>query len=486
MRKAFIAAPLIGTIIFVTAVVFVVNISKSENNAITQISQEAYHNRINSIVELYRSDAGSLFREDVKKVIEQALTSQCWNLFYMQVQNSPGDDADQKLLNLKTERYERCQAIKSTIQSVVCSNTGEQDSTCSNQCSSTLTDEQYAACIEINCAGTAPKSYGLQNFFNNINEPFSFEGMELSPSNQDKFKQFFKPVDPVTGNVDLVQYISNCRILMKELTMDCAAFSEGKLQCCSVDTALGNECPAEKVIPGCESGIFYVKVTPSDPAVYSSLPRIQARDEAGNYLRAGALGDADEFLLPITFPLLKYLDASFNSYSRLAYGVGIGVSDGDSEGVLDGICRAPQAVCASDDVGLASAVPGSVISGGNANEVETQLASEYYENVFLPAFQETLPKDLKLLILTAGEEPSGECKWSGNSFECDASAEEEVKKQIVSGVQSVQGTGATGIWYPFVDDFDLRFKIIDTDPSFAVKQGEQNSFCTKAVLKYGA
>ncbi len=481
MRKAFIAAPLIGTIIFVTAIVFVVNINKSEGNAITQISQEAYHNRINSIVELYRADAGSLFREDVKKVVEQALTSQCWNLFEMEVYNDPRNPSAREE-NLRRARFESCVGIRDTIQSVICANTGDASANeCTNQCSG---ETDTASCLR-RCGG-ATRTYGLQNWFNNINQEFEFEGMVLSPSNTENFQSFFNP-RMADGSSDLRMYIDNCRSLMRELTMDCGAFAGTSanptpvLQCCDTATGFDETCPSDKIIPGCGDGIFYVKVFPSEQGIFENLPRIQAKDEAGNYLKAGALADADEILLPISFPLLKYLDVGYNAYSGLAYGRTIGSDDGNAEGVLDGVCNAPASVCSALDPSMPSS---SDLGNTDFNAAERSAADNFYQNTFLPAF-ENLPEEFEIAVLTTSEEVAGTCKKEGG-FTCDEGAENGVKSSLLSAISYYsQPSGASTINYPyFANRLNLKFKIIDKNPSFKVKQDADNEFCTTAKLSY--
>ncbi|MDP3741825.1 MAG: hypothetical protein Q8R15_00760 [Candidatus Micrarchaeota archaeon] len=498
MRKAFIAAPLIGTIIFVTAIVFVVNINKAETNAITQIAQESYHNRINSIVELYRSDAGSLFREDVKKVVEQALTSQCWNIFRAQIpDNLPADTIEEKMDKLQKARFDSCNRIKSSIQSVICSNTGETSGVAAVNACSGLVGNAYVSCLEENGGGSGSRTYGLQNFFNNINEDFSFEGIRLSPSNKEKFESFFNPPGQTPGSVDLVRYISNCNNLIKELTMDCSAFAgtasepQPKLQCCSKDAAFGQTCQEAggEIIPGCESGIFYVKITPSEQGVFESLPRIQASDDAGNYLRAGAIADVDEFYLPITFPLMKYLNASFNAYQILAFGPHIGENDNEAEGILDGVCYAGS-LCSATEAGASVLGPGFIRSSGDQlwptrEEARNSLADTYYENVFKPAF-ETLPQNLEISLLSSNVEVA-RCKKSGadgnGQFQCTdtngGSGDDAARGFIVPQTYPIGDRFSA-----YIGELTLNFRIVDTDPSFKVKPDANNELCTSAMLDF--
>ena len=123
--RGFIAAPLIGTIIFLTAIVFIVNINKAETNNVARLASDAYHNRVTSIVELYRGDSGSMFREDLRKVIETALTSQCWSSFTVKSQATASMSKTDKKKALETARFNTCDSTLETIQSIICSNSGQ-------------------------------------------------------------------------------------------------------------------------------------------------------------------------------------------------------------------------------------------------------------------------------------------------------------------------------------------------------------------------
>ncbi len=485
-KRAFIAAPLIGTIIFVTAIVFIVNIDRSESNSINQISQEAYHNRVNSIVELYRSDAGSLFKEDIKTVVEQALTRECWtSLFGIRVKNAPSDGTSQKIANLQQAKYTQCQVTRDTLNAVICSHTGDpSDAACVNACS-TSRGADYTRCIA-SCGGT--RSYGLQRFLQNINQEFNFEGITLLPSNVQKFNDFFNP--QTNGAADTTQYVTNCRNLIKGVTMDCAAFSRGQLQCCKRSTNSPTDvCEPNNVIPGCEQGTFFVSMSPSDPGVFENLPRIQAKDDAGNYLRGGALGDADELLLPINFPLMKYFNASFNIYQHLAYGPRIGENDGNEEGILDGICQAGATCTDQTHASRIAFDPGFTWSTGdlrksNSRDAIAQLGETFYRDNFLRALSD-LPENIEINITT----PSiGTCRNVHGTVSCDAGAEQAITQLAKSAsvyvpISNAAGTSTYYSAYLPVMQID-EMKLIDKDPSFRVSPDKDNEFCTAAFLNY--
>ncbi|MFH0714062.1 MAG: hypothetical protein V1722_00275 [Candidatus Micrarchaeota archaeon] len=475
MKKAFIAAPLIGTIIFVTAIVFVVSISKAESNAVSQIAQSAYQNRISAIIELYRSDAGSLFREDLKTVTEQALTSVGWDIFGIEVTNSPSYLLSEKEEALKTERFTRCTRIRDSLYSVVCSSTGDSlgDTECDRNCGN-----------RADCRATEPScmnnhKYGLQNFLSNINQKFEFEGMTLSPSNAVKFQEFF---DPRNGaDFDYQTYITNCKNLMQGVTIDCAAFSRGNLQCCKRDTLNpGDICEGDNIIPGCDSGIFFVKVTPNNPQVYASLPRLQVKDDAGNYLRTGALSDSADFYLPIAFPLMKYEDAAFKFYSLLAYGPQIGVNDMDREGILDGVCHG--AVCASNalpnDIGFTQS-SGSITDATREGARE-KLVERFFEQVVKPAVGK-MP-DLIFVEFMQANIPVGRCTHVGTAVTC--TGEDAIKKVIYDQSDAFLNLDGQG-YSPYLGaSLQLNVKIVDGDPSFKVNEDESNALQSTMTFKF--
>lgn len=90
MKRAFISAPLLGTIIFLAAVLFVSHITQTEKIEVSNTVRETYHNTIVSTLQNYRSDLGSLFAVSVGKSIEKYLTGACWDVF--ELKNSDGTD----------------------------------------------------------------------------------------------------------------------------------------------------------------------------------------------------------------------------------------------------------------------------------------------------------------------------------------------------------------------------------------------------------
>ncbi|MFH1107094.1 MAG: hypothetical protein V1787_04315, partial [Candidatus Micrarchaeota archaeon] len=80
-HRAFIAAPLVGTLIFLICMLFIVSMGRSESARVNEVVSRAYHNRLASVVEIYRSDLGVNFNTGLQRIIEYGLTSQCWYNF---------------------------------------------------------------------------------------------------------------------------------------------------------------------------------------------------------------------------------------------------------------------------------------------------------------------------------------------------------------------------------------------------------------------
>ncbi|NYZ75487.1 hypothetical protein H0O03_04480 [Candidatus Micrarchaeota archaeon] len=388
--RAFIAAPLIGTIVFLTAIVFVVNINKADTAEVKQIVSNAYHNRIVSLLELYRADLGALFRESMGRLFQNALADPCWTLFDVPLypgQNigEPPEPPEPDLT--KKNRLESCNRVKEVLDAVICADTGVS-------CNPAATDEAScgAGCTwrdspppdEANCIPdlTGVPRFGLQEWVLNLKTSGVFEGVlftpagEIAGTNYTPFDFFIQPdlyrtnptVNPrCTASPSLpgCNYVDNCKSLIPGILFDCANFATNNahpFSCCrkyrrgsEEITPLARDYKAElgdvciDPIEGCENGNFFVQINVEDPQVFSNLPRLQATDGAGNEIRSGAIADAN-FLLPIKYPFFKYMDASFRVYDRLAYGARgtayasdqirwqNGGFPGDQAGIVSGFC----------------------------------------------------------------------------------------------------------------------------------------------------
>lgn len=410
MNKGFIAAPLLGTIIFLASVVFVINLNKAEAGETALIASDAYHNRIVSILEIYRTDMGSQFRENLSRVIEDFLTSQCWdNLF--QVRNADNGE------DIREIRRERCEHVSEVIHQVICSFSSQPD--CSQyDCSQyPLGSSEYNDCIADynDCMAAAGGKYGLPAWMGTISKPFTFEGISFELSNPEQFEVFTNSQNP--------DYLESCQKLIGGSIFDCEAFAdpENEFQCCSIVPENENDPNYEKpceqrtlqtagtgepvkgeIVPGCEQGTFYVKVNVLDEDIYPNLPRVLSDDQTGNQVRSGAVGD-DNFYLPINYPLFKYYDYALGAFSYLAYGNDAEPGDeGKKEsGVVEGFCaEGSGGKCENvEEYGAAgfSAAPSQPKDAAN---------EEFYDNAFKEACKEYSTKKAEL------EDAGFEIEWS--------------------------------------------------------------------------
>jgi len=319
VRKGFIAAPLLGTILFLTAVIFVVNLNKEESSEVALIANEAYNNRVTSLLELYRSDLGSQFRENLARVIEDFLSSKCWdNLFRVSNQVVVGKT---NYLDEKVLRYRACSYVNDVIHDVICSHVSSGVAeVCNEECLDNCGDTD--ACHKECCDYVEADAYGLPKWMREIADDFVFEGITFESANPDQFKVFLGD-DPGYGDA--------CRTLISTSLMDCKAFAEGELQCCKeIDSDRGGNpyqlvteekqfsdaCLKDDVID-CSKGTFYVEINVEDKDVYPNLPRTKSSDGKGNEIRTGAISDSN-FYLPINYPLYRYYDYAFGVYAELA------------------------------------------------------------------------------------------------------------------------------------------------------------------------
>jgi len=302
MRAAFVAAPLIGTVIFLSSLLFVVNLSKYETSQVSYTVSDAYHNRIASLLEMYRSDMASVFSVGLSRAIEKFLLGQCWTsppfgiVIDAKEWNSFSDASKCPDMTSQEEcqRYQFCDQLTTLVQSSVC---------------------------------TINPNYGIKNWLSYMNDSITFEGISFEPANPEQFKGLTDPGTPYTLECSEFQY-DNCpnayctwdgtactggsytvsgnevcsQSLISAKTFDCKAFGRNELKC--LEDENGNE------LPGCKSGVFYVKVNVQNDAVYPSVPRVRASDGAGNVVRSGALSDQN-FYVPVNLPLFRYYDMAY-------------------------------------------------------------------------------------------------------------------------------------------------------------------------------
>ncbi len=401
-RRGFISAPLIGTVIFLSAVIFIVNLQNVEAQASLRVANDAYHNRVSSILEQYRSDLSSIFREGLSRTISFYVLSPGWDVFkwtnnpsstfykdaptYLQgtsndkpIDGDLGGGADGKV-SLQELKYGKCETANAIARDVICS---------------------------IPDTNSLQYKYGLPQWMSSFLQNFTFEGITFSTSNPKQIEYFLpnaRIADGVSQDQALKEYGEYCRALLQGSAFDCKAFATQS----NVDGSSVKQCmdpDTNTLIPGCESGNFFVKVNVLNPVtdpntndrveIYGTLPRVQATDSGGNVFRSSGIGEKN-FYLPINLRVFQYYDDTFKMYDRLAYGQSQNDKNEPSgtEGVADGHCGGPSASdCAhtttdkfQGDTGYAYQ---SFFSGGYApgddQKARDAVASAYYANVFTSA-----------------------------------------------------------------------------------------------------
>ncbi len=303
--RAFIAAPLIGSIMFLVATVFVVGMVTAESQEVNRATVDAYHGKLVSMLELYRLDLYSLFVDGLRQNVEDFLANTDWvNL------NGVGDA-------VPYVRFQNCQGMKSAIfEQITGSGSGGAFLTCHGN--PPVCDSQSF----LNGLPDLLKAMRNENL--QPSYEFHFEGVSFRPVIFDStYWNFTCSSPPSAGGLGKPSGRQLCQAMIPRAEFDCRNFAENPsspFQCCSVEN--GNQaCEAAGgtvLKEGCDNGGFLLAVNLKDPNVFRYMPRIDATDGAGNEIRSGALGE-DALDLRIRYPIFKYLDASFGFFSRLQY-----------------------------------------------------------------------------------------------------------------------------------------------------------------------
>ncbi len=291
MKKGFISTPLLGTIIFLTALVFVVNLSLSERNAVSQATVNAYDNRMVSLIDAYNLDAGSQMVQSIKMSVEGFLGNGCWNAF-----NIPANGYSASSTNLSYDRWYFCKQSLGLIKDVVCTHTTGNGG--SNTAGGVISSTSLS------------NTYGLQQELAYLATNQNFESFNLYSTNSGNITSLLN---------DYAGYENFCNQLLGSSLFDCNAFAVGKFQCCpnaptdnlkytGTPECGANSNPYTPDIPGCGDGTFYFLLNLTN--VYSLLPRVGANDSSGNVLNSNVLAYANPYVY-INYPLFKYFNATY-------------------------------------------------------------------------------------------------------------------------------------------------------------------------------
>jgi len=314
-NKGFIAAPLLGTLIFLVVILFIVNLSVVEKQDVSSAMNGAYHNRMVSLLEVYRTDQASVFKVGMENAINVFILKPGW--YKLSSFNSGSTE----------ERGLKCDNISQNIRQEFC----------------TFSTEQYA---------------GLPGLMSVMNRSFYMEGISFQPVNPDAYGAFIcqcgASQDPICedfmSNVkdDSVRaacegsgvagagYKKLCTTLLGKLgsSFDCNNFQnkpespfvckdyleEGKRgsKGGTFSNPDGNRNGdfADKIPGSCSDGTFLVPIIIKGSALdddekmlFEVLPRVEADDGSGNTIRTGAFADRN-FNIKINTRIYKYLDVA--------------------------------------------------------------------------------------------------------------------------------------------------------------------------------
>ena len=295
-RRGFVSLPVVGTLIIFISFLFIVSFIQTEKAQVNIILSDAYHYRLASLLEIYRSDVSDLFTVGLGRDMQNFYLGPGWYGFSLDMEH-PED-------SLRA----RCNDFSSSV-------------------------------IDASC--TLANRTGIPRVFKIMNTTYWFEGMEFSPQNPEAFK-VFTHASGYQGT-DTAFY-GNCTALIGKNTLfDCGSYAS------SVVSGTWNwACKNEtSTIPGCENGSFYILVNPTNNTVYPHLPRIRATD-GYNEIRTAALGN-EPYFLPVNYPAFYYLAAAYELGKFLANGTD-GVADCSSGlksvGIMQGFSCGDASTCA--------------------------------------------------------------------------------------------------------------------------------------------
>ncbi|MBI5037063.1 hypothetical protein HZC09_07015 [Candidatus Micrarchaeota archaeon] len=443
-RKAFISAPLIGTIIFVSAVLFTLNLNRVEAADTSRVVNDAYQNRMVSLVEIYRTDINSVFRETLRRNIEEFILRPGWETF--KLKNYDGS----KYLDYTKIRQERCEGIREVSRDIICSISVE------TKASAELKDSF---------------GYGIPAWVDAVSQPFPFEGIQFKLANLEQTR-LLNP--DKTSSAAIQAYWEACRDLVQKNMFDCNTFAQKR-------GASYMRCVDEKgkPVPGCEQGTFFMRLEPaSDAEVYAALPRIQGDDGFGNTIRSGAIAE-ETIYLPVNVRVFKYDDYALEFYKGLAYGNQEKTVEKNSLGFADGICiTSANAPTGKDDPcvteeGIIGRTRGTV-SVNNANQelFKKSVAAKIIQGPIKSAQTNTMSQSAYLkdrntlkfnLALTEMDSCTGNtCKDIFTVSQDDIVKTDELKPEI------------KGIYYIYYGEVAPKLFIKDSHPAYRVRGKDAN------------
>jgi hypothetical protein len=409
--RGFIFAPLVGTLLLLSALLLVTHFSRSDAAEVNRIVSDAYHNRLVSLLEATRSDTAAIFRMLV------ARTTQNYIVLTDYVNLKQSGDLDTlsgvvPFTSAPDERERMCIDFRNTIK----------DSMCVDSASGVY--------------------QGMPRWMQMLKQSVPFEGVQMGPDVGPCFDRL--------SDFDAFAEIASCKTYMRDLTFDCAAYKIGTLSC--TDGA------------GCEDGTFYANVDVE--RLYKIMPRMCARDGAGNSIRSGALSDRD-FRLHITSRTFRYVDLQARLTEMLAFGVtstSYGIKGGMLTSKKGGFCigsGCPHLTgynYRKDGTGAAEST--SPVAATYASEV-------FFDNVLKPACAKIESMEPKIKV---------EVDIGGAWKQCSSSS---MKSQWAGGppgkANSAMCPDSTK-WCGHYDLLTLDMRFVDNEPRYWAEAGTSNKY----------
>lgn len=142
MKRGFLFAPLVGTIVVMAVMLYITHIMSLERTGVALVTSDSYHNRLVTILETTRSDTASAFKIGVQKSIVEYTLSQGW----LTTSTYSGGS-----------KWALCEALKTQMHAGICSVT---------------------------------RLAGLPYWLNLLGEPIYFEGVIFKPCDAQIYETF--------------------------------------------------------------------------------------------------------------------------------------------------------------------------------------------------------------------------------------------------------------------------------------------------------
>lgn len=416
--RGFIFAPLVGTLLLLSALLLVTHFSRSDAAEVNKVVSDAYHNRLVSLLEATRSDTAAIFR------ILVARTTQNYIVLTDYSNLKQSGDLDTSTFTSAADEGERmCVAFREAIKDSM-------------------------------CVDAASGLYqGMPKWMQMLKAGVPFEGVQMGPDVGPCFDRL--------SDFDEFATITSCRTYVRDLTFDCSGYASATLGC--TDGA------------GCEDGSFYANLDVT--RLYKIMPRMCARDGAGNSIRSGALSDRD-FRLHINSRTFRYIELQAQLTGMLAFGVttgGTGIK-GDGSSKKGGFCIGSKCGGSALLPGYTYRASASSTQEASGPDMAKEASDMFLQQVLLPACAEIESMEPKIEVRV---DMTGYGAWK----RCSASGITKAEWRSTHGATSAKcGTASSGadIYCGYYDDashdLSLEMEFVDKEPKYWTEAGTPNEY----------